>query len=80
MLWRRWQRFIASAGLAAGLSTLTMCNTSEWICKCQVSFFGATFTFDVIITNQTKKDAEAICQQIERDNDGAVCELSGKFK
>ncbi len=81
MQWRTtWRRLLTSAGLVLALSTLTMCNTSEWICECRVSFFGASFTYDVIITNQTKKDAEAICQQIERDSDGAVCELAGKFK
>lgn len=49
------------AGTGCGLSG------SDWICECDVRFTGGmSATWDAYILNQSKKHAERICQEYEK--------------
>ena len=76
-------------GVVAGLSLLGIhlagCGASakDWACECtQTCNFGGVFTtserLSTVILNQSKKDAEALCDEYSRDMwTNESCNVSG---
>lgn len=66
------------AGIVSGSGCIA--SSKDWICACRVSAFFISYEVNYILPNQTRKDAQVICSEIEKDLSNATCEIQGRVK
>lgn len=58
------------------LLILTGCAGRDWICRCESTILGTTYSRDYLLENQTRREAQRICDFLQQEENWETCTVS----